>query len=364
MSRSLLAPTVAAVALAGTCLAAGSLGAAEAATAQPRQSTTAGGLLSPLSIAVADTGTRYFSQNFAGVLMKQVPGKAAKPVYSRNDGAEVGAVSVRGSSIRFAVSGESGAKLLGLRSSGVYGIADLGAYEASRNPDAKKTYGFVNLPAECAAQFPAEGQPPTYTGIVESHPYATTQSGTGTTYVADAAGNSILAVRAGAIRTVAVLPSKTLTVNAQFAEQAQMPACAIGRAYRFEPVPTDVEIGPDGKLYVSTLPGGPEDGSLGAGASVYRISPATGKITRVATGLVSATGLAVSPQGDVYVSELFAQKISRIPHGTNLVLPYAKLTLPGDVEWSRFGVFATSNVLSGLSGQEGDVPDGRVVRFF
>jgi sugar lactone lactonase YvrE len=218
---------------------------------------------------------------------------------------------------------------------------------------------FITVPAK----FPAEGQPPTYTGIVESHPYASTQAADGTTYVADAAGNAVLAVKAGAVRTVAVLPHKTLRVDAEFAEQAEMPSCAVGRLYRFEPVPTDVEIGPDGLLYVSTLPGGPEDGSLGAGASVYRITPSTGSTSRLATGLVSATGLAVSPGGDVFVSELFGGRIARIPHGSHRVLTYAKVGLPGDVEWSRIGIFATTNVLSGLSGQPGDDPDGRVVRF-
>lgn len=37
-----------------------------------------------------------------------------------------------------------------------------------------------------------------------------------------------------------------------------------GAPHNFEPVPIDVEIGDDGMLYVSTLPGGPEGPELGA----------------------------------------------------------------------------------------------------
>ena len=59
------------------------------------------------------------------------------------------------------------------------------------------------------------------------------------------------------------------------------------RSYAVEAVPTDVEVGPDGKLYVTSLPGGPEDPSLGANGRVLRIDPATGKVTTVVGGLIS-----------------------------------------------------------------------------
>lgn len=50
-------------------------------------------------------------------------------------------------------------------------------------------------------------------------------------------------------------------------------ACVVGHEYAFEPMPTDVEIGPDGWLYVSSFPGGPEDPSLGARGAIFRINP-------------------------------------------------------------------------------------------
>ena len=64
-----------------------------------------------------------------------------------------------------------------------------------------------------------------------------------------------------------------------------LPACVTGLNYKFEPVPTDVEMGPDGWLYVSSLPGGPEDGSLGAQGRVYKVNPANGKVVEVAARL-------------------------------------------------------------------------------
>lgn len=366
MSRMITLPVASGViALAATCLTALPAQSAEAPSSRPVTVTTvASGLFSPLSLEVTKNGTRYFSQSFAGTLHRQVPGKAPKTIYANKYGAEVGAVSVRDGRVRFAITGQKGnTALMGLgRRGNPYAIANLSRYEKRHNPDAKVVYGFRGLPAECAAQLPDE-QPASYPGIVESHPYATAQSSNGTTYVADAAGNSILSVGPqGAVRTVAVLPPAVLTVTAEFAEASNLPACVVGRKHWFEGVPTDVEVGPGGILYVSTLPGGPEDGSLGAAASVYRINPRTGRIVKLAGGLTSATGLAVSPAGHVYVAELFRGRIARIAAGTHTARTFANIPLPGDVSWTGRGIFATANVLTGLSGEPGDVPKGKVVK--
>jgi hypothetical protein len=75
-----------------------------------------------------------------------------------------------------------------------------------------------------ALTFVAPGLPP-------SHPYVVASLGRGSWAVADAGANAILKVS------------------------------ATGQ------VPTDVEVGPLGQPWVSTLPGGPEDPSLGARGS-------------------------------------------------------------------------------------------------
>ena len=59
-------------------------------------------------------------------------------------------------------------------------MADLGAFEETKNPDGAVSYGFEGLDAACEAQIPPE-VPAGYTGIVESHPYATAMKGATTT---------------------------------------------------------------------------------------------------------------------------------------------------------------------------------------
>src|SRR4029450_3789544 len=91
------------------------------------------------------------------------------------------------------------------------------------------------------------------------------------------------------IRTLAVLPSQPLKITEDIAHAQGLPDCVIGVTYRFEAVPTDVEVGRDGYLYVTTLPGGPEDPSLGARGKVYRVNPRNGHIKLVATGFAGGT---------------------------------------------------------------------------
>ena len=106
-------------------------------------------------------------------------------------------------------------------------------------------------------------------------------------------------------------------------------------------------------LYVSTLPGGPEDPSFGARASVLRVDPSDGSSEVVADGLLSATGLAVAPNGDIYVAELFGNRIRKIAAGTDHAVRWRKSAMPGDLEFADGRVWATRKVLA----------KGQVVRF-
>lgn len=366
MSRS--SKLVAALASAAlVSAAAGTVGGApaqgqEAEAAKPTVHTLVSGLLSPLSLAVADNGTRYFSQNFAGILMKQAPGqKKPKVIYANTDKFEVGAVSEQDGRLRFAISKNQrrGSIMAMGRMGKPYRIANIGAHEKKHNPDGGIAYGFRNLSAECAAQMPQEGPPPAYTGIVETHVYATELVGR-KTYVADAAANAIFVVpRPGKVRTLAVLPPVGVTVTAEAAQQFGFPECVAGKKYWFEAVPTDIERGPGGMLYVSSLPGGPEDGSLGANARIYRVNPRNGNVMKVVgSGLISATGLDVARNGDIYVAELFRGRISKIKAGKSTPSTFVEVPLPADVEVSGGGVFATIKALPG----ENEPPAGEVVR--
>ena len=83
------------------------------------------------------------------------------------------------------------------------------------------------------------------------------------------------------------------------------PDCLVGKKFGLEAVPTDVEVGPDGKLYVTSLPGGPEDPSLGLNGRVLRINPTNGRVKTLVGGLLSPTGVAVASNGDIYIAQLF-----------------------------------------------------------
>jgi hypothetical protein len=109
------------------------------------------------------------------------------------------------------------------------------------------------------------------------------------------------------------------------------------------------------KLAVTTLPGGPEDPSLGARGSIYRVDARSGGTRRIAEGLMSPTGVAVG-NGFFLVAELFANRISIVEFGSKVPRRWRKVTMPGDVEFGRAGIHWTSDVLS-------DPPAGKLVRW-
>ena len=129
----------------------------------------------------------------------------------------------------------------------------------------------------------------------------------------------------------------------------------MGLDYWFEPVPTDVELGPDGWLYVSSLPGGPEDGSLGAQGRVYKVNPKSGKVKLVADGFISTVDVAVASNGDVYVAELFTGTIKKIKAGSSKAKPFAQLTQVGAIELGKGYLYATDNALIGQKNPKGTV---------
>ena len=224
-------------------------------------------------------------------------------------------------------------------------IANTYDYESDHNPDGGQTYGFQGLSAECAANFPPDAGILPYTGIVDSHPYAITTVNGGW-LIAEAAGNDILFVDwKGNVKTVAVLPpAAPITVSEEAATANELPPCVVGAQFVAEPVPTDVEVGPHGQLYVSSLPGGPEDPSLGARGSVYKVNPWNGKVKLVATGFAGATNLAVSPWGTIYVSELFGGQISKVVgnHG----VPVVQVPSPAALEWFHGKLYAGIDVFA------------------
>jgi hypothetical protein len=120
--------------------------------------------------------------------------------------------------------------------------------------------------------------------------------------------------RSGKISTLAVLPAQPATITPEAAAALGLDPCVGGVSYAFEAVPTDVEVGQDGFLYVTVLPGGPESAALGARGKVYKVNPWNGRVKEIASGLLGATNLALSG-GRIYVTEFFAGRIARVTHG-------------------------------------------------
>lgn len=146
-----------------------------------------------------------------------------------------------------------------------------------------------------------------------------------------------------------MLPVQPYTITAEVAAAYGMPDCLIGAVYRFEPVPTAVTQGPDGMLYVTTLPGGPEDPSLGGRGSVYRVDPSTGAYQRLYGRLLGPTDIAVTPNGDIYVAELFAGRLTCIV--PSLHSRYTVATLPNivSVAYGYGHLYAGTSVPLGAS---------------
>jgi hypothetical protein len=189
-------------------------------------------------------------------------------------------------------------------SGGWRSVADLSAVEASRNPAG---------------------------GPVDSNPYGILAEA-GDRYVTDAGGNDLLRLSADG----------SLSVVATFSSVAAPPPFLTA-----EPVPTAVERGPDGALYVSELTGVPfTDGAAG----IYRIG-ADGTPSLVAAGLKTVTDFTFGSDGSMYVVEYASSPVFfggpgllvRIaPNGTRSVVTSA-LNHPTSVAYGPDGALYVSN---------------------
>jgi hypothetical protein len=299
------------------------------------------GLAGPLAIDVKDRGDVLVSQSFGGSIVEvDKHGEVSDPLV---EGPVGGVADGPFGTILYTLSDpEAGLGELRIRFWNGQSVlfADLAAFEAAENPDAGNSYGVQGISPDCAEQWPAdELGPAQYSGIVDSNPYKITPTWFGI-LVADSGANAINLVDwNGNISNVAVLPPQPLDLPTDPAALAAigLPDCVAGLTYNFEPVPTDVELGKQGRLLVSLLPGGPEDPSLGARGSVVEVTPSNGRMRTVASGLAGATDVAVSPNGDVYVAELFGDRVSKLtPNGP---VPVAELVGPAAVEWAKGGLY-------------------------
>jgi hypothetical protein len=280
-------------------------------------------------------------------------------VYKGKEGWDVAGVEVRRGTTYFVESAGAGGGdpaalegyLKSVDSKGeVRTIADLAAYERANNPDSNQHYGFgSDVPDSCLTGWPAF-PPARYQGALDSHPYGVAVRGD-TAYVADAGANAILEVNleTGDVSTLAVLPPRPAVIPAgtkipvdMAGTTVEAPPCVVGQEYAFEAVPTDVEFGPDGRLYVTSLPGGPEDPSLGARGAIFRVNPWTGATHVWAEDILSPTGLAIAGNGDVYVASMFGNEILKFDAWTCDRSQFLAVDGPAAVEVRGSSLYATA----------------------
>lgn len=339
-SRSLLA-------LVALTLAATPMVTHAAVTVREPRPPMAENLVGPLQFAVESRNSVVVGESFAGLLSTTKNGMH-EVILAVPDG-EVAGVALANGGTYFASSTfdpSTGMPANGSVSFTKRGklsvVADLSVAEAATNPDAGVEYGFVGISEECAAQLPPDFGPATYTGIVDSHPYGVAVQRK-TVYVADAGANVIWEVAPnGDVGVLALLPSQPLPVDAGLAGAFGLPDCVIGLDYHFEAVPTDVEVGANNWLYVTTLPGGPEDPGFPGRGAAWRIHLRTGEIQLLASGLAGATNIAVGPKGTVWVTELFGGQVSQIVRGE--AVPKAFLPAPAAIEYAHGQLYVAYDV--------------------
>lgn len=218
---------------------------------------------------------------------------------------------------------------------------NLAKWEAVHNPDHSVNYG-VDHASSCARKALRDAHiPVSYKGGKDSHPYAVTYMGNHMWAVADAGGNDILTINSatGKIATLAVMPRQPFIVGHTFAKKNHLPSCVIGTTYYTESVPTDVEVGPHGVLYVSTLPGGPEGPGVGPRGRVYTLSR-SGTVKIIGHSFGNATNIAVTPTGTVYVAELAQGRISVLNGSTPKTV--FKLNAVVAIEWAYNRLYAAT----------------------
>ena len=214
---------------------------------------------------------------------------------------------------------------------------DFGAYEARYNPD----HGAGARPGN----------------EIDSNPYAIAPY-QGGYVVADAAGNDLLSVSpTGAISTLAVFPTHLESVPAGVAgpTAATLPA---------QSVPTSVVVGPDGALYVGELTGFPFKTNQSV---VYRVVPGH-QPTVYATGFTAISDLAFDHAGRLIVVEISQAHINgnapgavvRVePNGLHSLLASHGLTFPTGIAVGPDGTIYVSDF--GVLPGTGAGPTGSVV---
>src|SRR5690349_247854 len=116
-----------------------------------------------------------------------------------------------------------------------------------------------------------------------------------TDWVVDAAANTINKVTDRRVQVVKFIPNPPAS----------------------DAVPTCIDRGPDGALYIGELTGG---GNPPGSSDVWRYSPSSGQLTKWATGLTAVTGCGFGRDGRFYATEFSTKGLDNAAPGTGAVV--------------------------------------------
>ena len=351
ITRALAAATAALLLLA-------SASGAQAAPPSDGPMALAEDLITPLHLAAGPFGSVTVSEGVASRLTTVAVGETST-VYEAL-GWDVGGVYYDGGTLLFVQSRGGGPDpssrvglLKAIDADGVVRtITDQLARSGIDDPDRDVHYGLSSADAAanggCVAELAAAGIPASYTGAdvaSDSHLASVAVAGS-TAYVADAGANTVLAVgrRFGVISSVTVLPAMEAVLSDESTQAVGAPSCA-GLRYGFEGVPTDVEVGLDGWLFVSAVPGGAAQDIAPPQGAVYRVDTVTGAVELYADDLITPTGIALDAAGSLYIASLFGPGILKVAPGGGEAGLYLPAFRVADVEVHRSRLFATTRVL-------------------
>jgi len=184
-------------------------------------------------------------------------------------------------------------------------VADLAAFERNNDPDAFEGLQWKNQLCEAIDGFSAGPQ---------NNPYKVTVLDDDTTLLADAAGNTILyATTEGVVDYKAIL-SPPLSEEGNYLVRWYTGEDESIECY-VQPVPTSVAVGPDGYIYIGELTGALAEGVPIGRSRIWKLpadathavcdeeSP-VGDCNVLINGLTSVIDVEIGPDGMLYVVEL------------------------------------------------------------